>query len=206
MMKLLQFITYYFLIFLCCVLSTTQLKAQGNEGKLKLEIVNPNIGIYAGPYRGRTAETDGFFNQGFTGFGQVYFPFQIAVDYRNKFLDTATISNEYNNRIFLLRPSALFQVSDNGSYALGPAIQFSWLIIKDYYLEYQLAFVYLEATQAAAPNLYSGFNLHHFVSVSKPVSKHFSLSIGYVHLSGAGLGNGTVSNQDVLALGVKCNF
>lgn len=182
------------------------LEAQNNAGKFGLEITKAKIGINAGPYRGRTQQTDGFFDQGFAGYGQIYFPFQWAVDYRSNFSDTATIKNEYNDRIFLIRPSALLHYVDNGSMAFGLSIQFSFLIVKDYYLEYQLASVYVEANAAGAPDLYDGFNLHHFLSFSKPISRHFSLSLGFIHISGAGLGNGEISAQDVASLGIKWNL
>ncbi|PJB14361.1 MAG: hypothetical protein CO118_09010 [Flavobacteriales bacterium CG_4_9_14_3_um_filter_32_8] len=181
-------------------------ESQNNAGKFGLEITNPNFSVYVGPYRGRTAQTDGFFNQGIVGFGQIYFPFQLVIDYRSNFLDSAIVTNEYNKRIFLIRPSALFQVVDNGSYALGIAVQLSWLIVKEFYLEYQISLAYVEATKAAAPDLYSGFNLHHFVSLSKPISKHFTLSAGYSHLSNAYLVDAKGSNMDAIVVGLKWNL
>jgi len=87
--------------------------------------------------------------------------------------------------------------------AFGLGLQLSFLITKQVYLEYQISGVYLEATIAGLPDLNDGFNLHHFVSLSKPLSKHFSISIGLVHMSGAGIGNGPTSNQDVISLGLK---
>lgn len=182
------------------------LHAQNNAGKFRLEITKANIGINGGPYRGRTPITDGFFNQGFAVISQFYLPFQLTADYKKNFTDTNTIKNEYNNRIFLVRPSALFHYVDNGSIAMGAAIQLSFLITHEFYLEYQIAGVYLEATKAGAPDLYSGFNLHHTVSISKPISRHFSLTTSLIHLSGAGLDDKTVSNQDVIALGIKWNL
>lgn len=194
-------ITFLFLVF-----NTSLLKAQSNAGKCRLEITKFNIGINAGPYRGRTPETDGFFDQGIAGFGQLYFPFQVAVDYSNHFSDSIAIKNEYNNRIFLIRPSALLHVVDNGSYAFGLSLQFSWLITHQFYLEYQISGIYMEAPKNAAPDLYSGFNLHHFISISKPLSRHFTLTAGIVHFSGAHLGDGKISNQDLLSLGIKYNL
>jgi len=177
--------------------------AQSNAGKFELEITKAKFGVNIGPYRGRTLQTDGPFNQGFAGFGQVYFPFQWSIDYEKNYADSLTIKNEYNNRLFLIRPAVIFHLVDNGSLAFGLGIQFSFLITKQTYLEYQLSGVYLEATKAGLPDLNDGFNLHHFVSVSKPLSKHFSLSLGFVHLSRAGIGNGLTSNQDAITLGLK---
>ena len=185
---------------------TTPVQSQNNAGKCGLEITKPNFGVYVGPYRGRTSQTDGFFNQGIAGFSQIYFPFQLAIDYRSNFLDSAIVTNEYNKRIFLIRPSALFQVVDNGSYSLGFAVQFSWLIINEFYLEYQLSLTYIEATKNAAPDLYSGFNLHHFVSISKPINKHLTLSGGYSHLSNAYMVDTKGSNIDAILIGIKWNF
>jgi len=195
-----------FILIIIIILSCISLKAQNNAGKFGLEITKAKIGLNVGPYRGRTSLTNGLFNQGITGFGQVYFPFQFAVDYRSNFSDSAMVVSEYNNRKFLLRPSALLHIVDNGSMIFGIAIQLSFLIVRDFYIEYQLAGVYIEATKAGAPDLYDGFNLHHFASISKPISRHFSLSFGYVHMSGAGLSNGIVSNQDAITLGVKWNL
>jgi len=95
---------------------------------------------------------------------------------------------------------------DNGAYAFGVGIQFSWLITHQFYLEYQVAPIYLEAPKTAAPDLNSGFNLHHIVSIAKPINKYFSAVISLVHLSNAGLVSSKNSNQDVLSLGIKCNF
>ncbi|MDB4534771.1 hypothetical protein N9242_07855 [Vicingaceae bacterium] len=180
--------------------------SQNIAGKLGLEITKAKIGLNFGQYRGRSPETDGPFNEGFTIISQAYFPIQLAADYRKNFTDSNTISNEYNNRVFLIRPSALFHIVDNGSIAMGIGFQFSFLITKEFYLEYQLAGVYLEATKSAAPDLNSGFNLHHTISISKPLCRHFSLNTSFVHMSGAGLGNGAVSNQDVITLGIKWNL
>ena len=198
----LKYVSIFLLLFFFC----SPIQSQNNAGKLGLEITKPNIGIYGGPYRGRTPQTDGFFNQGIVGFGQIYFPFQLVIDYRSNFSDSATVTNEYNNRIFLIRPSALFQIVDNGSYTLGIAVQFSCLIVKEFYLEYQLSLAYIEATKTAAPDLYSGFNLHHFVSISKPISKHFTLSVGYSHLSNAYLVDAKGSNIDAIVVGLKWNL
>ncbi|MBL4594470.1 MAG: hypothetical protein JKX68_11745 [Flavobacteriales bacterium] len=195
-----------FLLVAILFISYSSIKSQNNAGKFGLEITKLKVGINTGPYRGRTPQTDGPFNQGIAGFGQIYFPFQFSTDYRSNFLDSATITNEYNKRVFLLRPSALFHYVDNGSMAFGIGLQFSFLITKQFYIEYQLGGVYVEATVAGEPDLNDGFNLHHFISVSKPISRHFSLSLGLVHMSGAGLSNGKTSNQDVITLGVKYNL
>jgi len=183
--------------------SSNDIYAQNNAGKFGLEIVKAKFGLNAGPYRGRTPETDGPFDQGSSGFGQIYFPFQWSVDYRSNFSDSATVVSEYNKRLFLIRPSALFHVVDNESYVMGLATQFSFLIVNDFYLEYQVAIAYVEAPKSAAPDLHSGFNLHHFASISKPVSRHFSLSFGYAHISNAFLVDTKGSNLDVLTLGLK---
>jgi hypothetical protein len=180
-------------------------KAQNSAGKFGLEITKAKFGINGGPFRGRTPETDGFFNQGIAYLGQAYFPIQWVADYQKNFSDSTLITNEYNNRVFLIRPSALFHYVDNGSYAMGIGFQFSFLLTQEFYIEYQLAGVYLEATKAGAPDLNSGFNLHHTLSLSKPISRHFTLCTSFIHLSGAGLDKSS-SNQDVIALGLKWNL
>jgi hypothetical protein len=180
--------------------------AQNQAGKFGLEITKLKIGLNVGPYRGRTPQTDGFFDQGIAFVGQAYFPFQLAADYRANFKDTTSITNEYNNRVFLLRPNAIFHFVDKGSMAFGLGLQISFLLGKSFYLEYQLSEVYVEANNAGAPDLYDGFNLHHYASVSKPISRHFSMSFGFMHMSGAGLSTGRGANQDTLTLGVKWNL
>ena len=196
-----------YILALIFIVSSCSFKAQNNSGKFGLEITRLNIGINAGPYRGRTPQvTDGPFNQGISGFGQIYFPFQFAADYRKNFLDSNTITNEYNNRVFLFRPSAIFHYVDNGSMAFGIGIQLSFLITKQFYLEYQLSYVYVEANKAGEPDLFDGFNLHHFASISKPISRNFTLNLGFIHMSSAGVGTGKGANQDVLSLGIKYNL
>jgi hypothetical protein len=180
--------------------------AQNMSGKLDLEITKAKIGINVGPYRGRSKQTNGPFNQGIAGFGQIYLPFQLIIDYRSNFSDSSTIINEYNKRRFLLRSSALIHIVDNRSYAFGIGIQVSFLIVCDFYIEYQIGAVYLEASKNAGPDIYNGFNLHHVASISKPIGRHFSISMNYIHMSGGGIGNGKVSNQDIIALGIKWNL
>lgn len=192
------------LLLFILLLGFIKLPAQHIAGKMKLEIIRAKIGFNIGPYRGRTKTTDGPFNEGFAGFSQIYFPFQLAVDYHEKFNDS-TITNEYNNRVFLIRPSALFHYVDNGSIAFGIGTQFSFLIWNEFYFEYQISGVYLEANKNGEPDLYDGFNLHHILSLSKPMSRHFSLATSFIHMSGAGL-NETVSNQDVISIGIKWNL
>jgi len=195
-----------YLLLAILLIGLIPLPAQNQAGKFGLEITKAKIGLNVGPYRGRTKLTDGPFDQGISGLAQIYFPFQFAADYRNNFSDSATVKNEYNNRKFLLRPTALFHLVDKGSIAMGIGLQLSFLIVSDFYLEYQVGVVYVEANKAGAPDLNDGFNLHHFVSMSKPISRHFSLSMGIIHLSGAGLGTGAGANQDVITLGIKWNL
>lgn len=196
----------FILLFTSLFIQPNILNAQNNAGKFGLEIVNTKIGLNVGGYRGRTPETNGLFNQGVSGFGQIYFPFQMAIDYKKNFNDSIIETNEYNNRIFLIRSSALFHTIDNGSYAFGLAIQFSWLLFNEFYIEYQICPAYIEATKESAPDLNSGFNLHHFVSLSKPINNFLSFSLGIVHISNAGLSNQKGSNHDLLSIGFKFNF
>ena len=191
---------FYILLASFLISSSTVLRAQSNIKNLSLEITPFKVGINVGPYRGRTPETDGPFNQGTAGFGQVYFPFKVSVG-KN---DTAA-SKEYSNKTLLLRPSIIIHLIDNGALAYGGAIQLSFRTIKQFYLEYQLGIVYLEANEGASPDLYDGINLHHFVSLSKPLSNHFSASIGFVHLS-KGAFDSKTSNQDLITLGIKYNL
>jgi hypothetical protein len=198
--------TFFILVSVLLICEVQSSNAQNNAGKFSLDITKTKFGLNIGPYRGRTKQTDGPFNQGVAGFGQVYFPFQYTLDYRSNYSDT-TITNEYNNKIFLIRPSALLHFVDNGSLAFGIALQLSFLIAGDHYLEYQLSGVYVEATTSGEPDLFDGFNLHHLISISKPISRHYTLSLGFIHISGAGLKKGAVSsNHDVISLGIKLNL
>ena len=192
------------LICISCLSQTTN--AQNNAGKFGLEISDAKLSLNGGPYRGRSASTNGFFNQGVAFMGQIYFPFQLTVDYRKNFSDSAKYINEYNNRIFLIRPSALLHYVDNGSYAFGLGCQFSWLISYGVYIEYQISGIYLEATKEGLPDLNSGFNLHHYVSISKSISKKISLAVGLIHFSDAHLTSGDGANQDVLSIGFTYSF
>ncbi|MGB0887121.1 MAG: hypothetical protein ACPGSL_03265 [Vicingaceae bacterium] len=174
--------------------------SQANNDSFKLELTNANFGINIGPYRGRTPQTNGPFNQGFSGFGQVYFPLKLS--YKNS---KASIDNEYANKLILIRPSMLIHIIDNGSYAYGSGIQLSVRSFKQFYLEYQFGIVYLEARKDSSPDLHDGMNLHNFLSISKPLNQHFTASIGFIHLS-KGFFDSTTSNQDVISLGLKWNL
>ena len=198
---------YVYVIYLIAFLFFNQkILSQNSAGKFGLEITKAKIGLDIGSYRGRTENSNGFFNQGFSTIAQAYFPIQWAADYQKNFESENTITNEYNNRIFLIRPSALFHFNDNRSYAMGLGIQFSFLVSNSFYIEYQLAGVYLQATKAAEPDLFSGFNLHHKISISRPISRHFSVSGSFIHLSGAGIDKKSTSNQDLIALGIRWNL
>ncbi len=196
-----KFITYCLLIFL--TFGDLILCAQNSEGKARIEIVSSKLSLNVGSYRGRTLTTNRFFEQGAAGFSQLYFPFQLVIDYKSNFTDSSISNDEYNSRIFLVRPSFLFHYVNNGSYAIGGACQLSWKLISDFYFEYQLGLVYLEATIAAQPDLNSGFALHHYISLSKPISKRFSTSLGFTHISGANISDSKSSNHDLISLGLK---
>ncbi len=173
--------------------------SQSNEGEFGLEITKLNIGLASGYYSGRTANS----NNGLSTSGQIYFPFRWAIDYEANFLDS--LSDEYSNRIFLIRPVFVFQTYDDIAYGFGLANQFSWLITNSFYLEYQLGIVYNEATLAAEPDIYRGFSIHHYASISKPLSKHLTIHLGYGHLSNAGLIQGDNSIIDAYLIGLKFN-
>jgi hypothetical protein len=181
----------------------TSVKSQNMAAKFGLEITKFKVGVNAGPYRGRTQQTDGPFDQGIAGFGQIYFPFQVSYGVTK---DTSTVKyGEYDNKIILLRPSTILHLVDNGSVAYGGGIQISFRTIKHFYLEYQFGIVYLEAKEGLSPDLNDGMNLHHFVSISKPLNRHFTASLGFIHMS-KGWFNSKTSNQDVISLGIRYNL
>lgn len=187
--------TFSFLSIFC-----VDLKAQSNISKFNLEITKLKIGVNVGPYRGRTAETSGPFNQGFSGFGQIYFPFEFSYSGSK-----AAKPNEYSNKILLVRPSIILHLVDNGSFAYGGGTQISFHTIKQFYIAYQLGIVYLKAKENASPDLHDGKNLHNFVSISKPLNQHFTANIGFIHMS-KGWFKSKTSNQDVISLGLKWNL
>lgn len=186
-------------IFLFFCFSIQYILAQDKRGKFDLEISKLNIGVSSGLYKGRTS----YSNNGLTASGQIYFPFRCALDYEGDF--TKTSINEYDERIFLIRPSIILQSYEDIAYGFGLANQLSWLITKSFYLEYQLGVVYNEATKAAQPDIYSGFSLHHYASISKPLSKHLTIHVGYSHLSNAGIIQGDNSIIDAFLAGIRYN-
>ena len=185
------------IIFSTLTITSFNLSAQSNTRRINLKLTKVKIGVNIGPYRGRTQQTDGPFNQGFSGFGQVYFPLEFS--YGNS---ESKVSDEYAEKIILIRPSMIIHLIDNGSYAYGSGIQISIRSIKNFYLEYQLGIVYLEANNDISPDLNDGMNLHNFISINKPLNQHFTASIGFIHIS-KGAFDSTTSNQDVITLGLK---
>lgn len=174
-------------------------QAQSSTNKLAAEFTNFTFGAHIGPYRGRTPETDGPFNEGFSLVGQAYFPMQLSFGATE---DNTTKKDEYANKLLLLRPSLVLHFVDNGAIAFGGAMQLSCRTIKQFYLEYQLGVVYLDANDGASPDLHDGTNLHHLVSISKPLNKTFTASLGYIHMSKGSFKSKT-SNQDLITLGIR---
>jgi hypothetical protein len=181
------------------ILALTPCQAQSTSNKLSADLTNFSIGAHVGPYRGRTADTDGPFNEGVSLVGQVYFPFQLSFGMSN---DTTSKNNEYANKIVLIRPSVILHFIDNGSIAYGSGAQISFKTFNQIYLEYQFGVVHLDAKEGASPDLYDGTNLHHFVSLSKALNHSFTASLGFIHLSKGGF-NSKTSNQDMITLGIR---
>lgn len=193
---------YFIISILLIGFATT--KAQNNKGKFELEIVSANIGLYGTTYSTRS---EGIQKMGkeFGFFSQVYFPFQWSVDYETNFNDSLTYNGEYNKRLFLIRPQALFSVTQQGNVFGGLSIQFSWLLFNQFYLEYTTGVVWVEAEKSATDGLSSGFNLNQTLSISQPINQHFTFSLGFNHLSGAHIFD-SEANQDLVYLGLKYNF
>jgi hypothetical protein len=179
-------------------------KAQNNKGNFELEIVNSTIGLYVTSYSTRS---EGIQKMGeeFGFFGQVYFPFQWSVDYDANFNDSLNYKGVYNKRIFLIRPQALFSVTQQGNVTGGIALQLSWLLFKAFYLDYGTGIIWVEAGKLATDGLVSGLNLNQTISISKPLNNHLTLSLGFNHLSSAHIFD-SKANQDAIFLGMKCIF
>lgn len=177
----------------------TSVSAQDRKGHFEVEITKLNIGLSPGYFTGRDKSS----NSGFATLGQIYFPFRWALDYDTNFSEPRI--NEYDERIIQIRPSVIFQRYSDLAYGFGLGNQFSWKLVRSLYLEYQIGLVYNEAKIAAKPDIFSGFSLHHSISIATPISKQFTLFVVYMHLSNAGIIDGENSIVDVYGIGIRFN-
>lgn len=194
-------------IIVSLILSLTVLgsiNAQNNKGKIALEIINANIGVYGTTYVTRSTGVQKFGSEyGFMT--QVYFPFQWSIDYKQNYSDSTEYVGEYNNRLFLIRLLAIFSITQQGNNFTGLSVQFSWFLFKWIYLDFATGVIWVEAKEGASDGLAPGFNLNQTLSLSKELSNHFTFSFGINHLSDAHIFNSD-ANQDSIFLGVKYIF
>jgi len=192
------------ILFFLCYLSPTLLLGQINKGKVSFEIVRGKIGFYADTYRARKIG-DAKFGDGIGFSSLIYLPFQWSVDYAKNFSDTTSYQGEFNQRLFIIKPTAIFSVNDRVSNTSGLGFQLSILITKNWYLEYIAGVVWVEASKKANDGLDSGFNVLQGFYISKPLSTHFTFSVGFNHLSNAHIFT-SESSHDKLLLGLKYIF
>lgn len=178
--------------------------AQSNKGKMQMEINQLNIALYGSTYRDRITFENNF-GDGFGFSSIIYFPFRWSTDYANNFNDSTISKGEFNKRLFLIRPVALFNLSDQGSATTGAGFQFSFLIIKQWYIEFLIGTVWAESKKKSTDGINEGFNLSQGFYLTKPIHQHFSLSAGFNHISSAHIFN-SKTNHDQIVLGVKYIF
>lgn len=189
----------YLIIFLCCFVDTNAF-AQ-NKGKMQMEITRFKTAVYATTYRDRATNSTNF-GEGFGISSLVYFPFQWSVDYAQNFNDTIVKKGEFNQRIFLIRPTAIINATDKSSFSTGSGLQFSFLLGKKWYLEFLSGVVWIESPKNSNDGMDKGFNLMQGFYLSKPLHRHFTLSFGFHHISSAHIFN-TKTNHDQLVIGIK---
>lgn len=186
------------------LLAFSLVSAQNNKGKMALEITGANIGMYGTTYITRSIGVQDFGTEyGFLA--QVQFPFQWSIDYKHNFSDSVEYLGEYNNRLFLIRPLAIFSITQQGNNFTGLSIQFSWLLFHWIYLDFATGVIWVEAKDNSSDGLSSGFNLNQTLSLSKELSNHITFSFGINHLSNAHIFNSD-ANQDSIFLGLKYIF
>lgn len=169
-----------------------------------MEINQLNIALYGSTYRDRiTFEKK--FGDSFGSSIIIYFPFRWSVDYAKNFNDSTAHKGEFNNRLFLIRPIALFNLSNQGSATTGAGFQLSFLITQQWYLEFLIGTVWAESKKKSTDGIDEGFNLSQGFYLTKPIHRHFSLSAGFNHISSAHIFN-SKTNHDQLLLGVKYIF
>lgn len=190
----------YLIIFLICFVEDSHVFAQ-KKGKIQLEITRFKAGIYGATYRDRATNSTGF-GEELAVSSLIYFPFQWSVDVAQNFNDTIDIKDEFNQRVFLIRPTAIVNVTEKGSFSTGGALQFSFLLGKQWYLEFLSGIVWAESPKNSNDGMDKGFNLTQGFYLSKPLHRHFTLSFGFNHVSSAHVFN-TNTNHDQLVIGVK---
>lgn len=200
MLKKKHIIIFIFLSYL----SSTLLLGQENKGKFAFEIVKGKVAFYADTYRARKVG-DAQFGDGIGFSSLIYLPFQWSVDYAKNFSDTTIYKGEFNQRLFIVKPTAIFSVNDNVSNTSGLGLQLSILITHNFYLEYITGIVWVEAAKNSNDGLDSGFNVVQGFYISKPLSTHFTFSIGFNHLSNAHIFT-SESSHDKLLIGLKYIF
>lgn len=170
---------------------------QNDRGVFNLYIKRPEFELIAGAFRNRESSTQGFELVNFTY--HVYLPFQYDLNYVN-----------LNAKDKLLKLNTLFIVhhSKYGNYAIGLGERFSFLLVKNLYLSYQIGVVWCEPVKRNTNDGINdmGFNLHHEYGLNYNINKHVKIGINVIHLSNGNLFKDVDNNQDVIGVGVAYGF
>lgn len=170
---------------------------QGDKGDFNLYIKKPEFEVIVGAFRNRESSTQGFEPFNFTY--HVYLPFQYDLNYVN-----------LKAKDKLLKLNTLFIVhhSKYGNYAIGVGERFSFLLVRNLYLSYQIGIVWCEPvkhnTNDGINNM--GFNLHHEYGLCYNLNKQLKLSLNVIHLSNGNLFQDVDNNQDVIGFGIAYRF
>ncbi len=178
------------------------------SGKSKLEIVPFKLNIKPGVYRSRLdidPTIENRFSQ-FSGFVQLYFPFQRSIDKTSSFDGSINDSLVYG-RLFSIRPLATLQVTNRGGNCAGLGMELSFRLLKRFFLAAQLNLVWVEANNNVPDGLRRGLNFHHYWYASYFINQKISLSLGFNHISnGNFLSSNPTSVFDMITPGVSFRF
>jgi len=166
-------------------------------GVFNLYIKKTEIEFIVGAFRNREIASQGFEFGNFTY--HIYLPFQYDLNYVN-----------LNARDKLLKLNTTFIVhhSKYGNYAIGLGERFSFLIIKNFYLSYQIGIVWCEPVKRNTNDGINdmGFCLHHEYGLAYNIGHKFKISTNVIHISNGNLFKAVKNNQDVIAVGLGYCF
>lgn len=170
---------------------------ENDRGDFNLYIKKPEFELIAGAYRNRESGTQGFELINFTY--HIYLPFQYDLNYVN-----AKAKDK------LLKVNTIFIVhhSKHGNYAIGLGERFSFLLVKNLYLSYQIGIVWCEPVKRNTNDGINdmGFCLHHEYALNYNLAKHLKVGLNVIHLSNGNLFQDVDNNQDVIGIGAAYGF
>ena len=179
--------------------------SQIQKGEFELEVVPLKISLNTGIYRSRLdlyPGPQGGFNQPGM-FIQVYFPFQRSFDHPENFKRKRNDSTYYD-RLFSVRPLALFHITDKGGNGLALGQELCFKLKRRLFFKSQLAIIWVEASNKVDDGLVRGLNFHHYWHFSYFLNKKLALSIGLNHISNGRILASTLgANYDMLTTGLS---